>query len=802
MLKHYLISTLRRLGRAKGFTAINIIGMSVGLTGSVLALLLVRYELSFDKYHERLDRIHLVVNRSVSASGKVDHQPWLPLPLGPELLATSTEIVRSARLTLGEVIVHGGSGSFEEDILFGEPYLFEMLSFAVIAGDPVAALAQPDGLVMTRQSAMKHFGTVDLIGQPVSLTTEAGRREFRVLGVVENPPAQSTLQFQMVLPLQAWLTYTTRALNWNASNTHILVETAGPVGKFDLTDTFLAILLKNRSDRAPVTDQGEIPTGRRYWNLSLLPFVEAHLSPQYASGLLQPVDPQNLMILAGFAAILLIIAIFNFMLLALGRLQSRFKEVGVRRVVGANGADLTAMFMGEVLLTALFALGISFLILELTLPSFNKLLGRDLALTTATDLGFWASLLLLVGILVLAAGLYPARKLASLQPVQALHGIDPSNPEKRSIQLGVILQISLTIIILVAALVINKQMKFIQEQPLGFNESQVVLYKIATEMDELPLWSQRLKEVLSRDSGVQSVAKVSYSVNRGWNRLGWRDNAGKPWRALVKDVDEDYLKTMEIALLSGRDLAAQDGEEAMLVNEAFVEAFGLDEPIGYVLDGFAGDADRDPTIIGVFSDFHFFSLRSEVAPMILWKNPAEYYQYLLARIAADDVSGTLQRLGDSWKRAAPGIPLNYNFLDEDIQALYIQEQKLQAVTRGAAILALTLSAMGLLGMATIEISRRTKEIGIRKVLGASVPEIMGLLSRRMVVSSLLANIIAWPVAWIVMQKWLGSFAYRIELGPGILLGAASLALLVSLLTLGTLAMRAATANPVDSLRYE
>ncbi|MCH7574905.1 MAG: ABC transporter permease [Candidatus Marinimicrobia bacterium] len=798
MLRNYLISTLRRLRRAKGFTAINIIGLSVGLTGAVLVLLLVQYELGFDQHNDKLDSLHIVINRVARPGGSDRHSPNVPMPLAPELLSQSPQIVRSARLAIGEMIVHGDEGSFEEGVIFSEPDLFNMFSFEVISGDPAAALSRPDGLVITREAALKHFGTVDLIGQPVALTNPAGRNEFQVLAVVESPPVQSTFQFRMVLPLQTHFAFARRELNWNSSNSFLLVETAGAVGKYDLDETFQAIVQKNKPDRAHVDAQGQQPTDRPYWNFYLLPFEDLHLSAQVGIG----VDPRVLAILAAIAGLLLTIAIFNFVLLALGRLKSRFVEVGIRRMIGASRGNLTAMFLAEVLVTTLFALGLSFIILEFSLPAFNRLLGRELALGAMVDVGFWAAVVLLISLLVLAAGIFPALRLASMRPVQAMHGIDSASRKKGALRVGVIFQFSLAIFILVTALVFNSQMKFVLEQPLGFNQSQIVVYKIATEGEKISAWSQRLKEVLLRDRGVRSVTKTSVSVSRGFDRQGWYDRSKKFWRAVVRDVDESYLTTMEISLLMGRDFREQDDAEVVLVNQTFVDQFGLENPIGYLLDGFSYGAGTDPTIIGVVDDYNFSSLYSKVQPMMLRKRPAGLYSYLLARIAPDDVNGTLQRLADSWKNAAPGIPLTYNFLDEDIENLYVVEKKIRAVTQGAAILALALAAMGLLGMATIEVSRRTKEIGIRKVLGASVPDIMSLLSRRMVLSNLLANIIAWPIGWMVMQKWLGLFAYRIDLGLGTFVMAGLLALAIAVITVSTQAVRAATANPVDSLRYE
>jgi len=792
MLKHYLTITLRSLGKQRGYAFINVFGLAVGIAFCALIFLYVRDELTFDRFHERADRIYRVIQQEHRPDGSVENEwTWQPMPLAPALKDDLPEVEQAVRLFEQEPLIRYGDQTFEESVLFADPSLFEVFSFPLRQGTPATALADLNSIVLSTSAARKLFGGTDPMGQTLQVRLGDTFYDVVVTGIAADVPGNASVRFDYLLPFaklsEAYEWIRNRETRWNASsfNTYALLREGAS------RDALEAKLPAFRATHYP---DEEVPHN----TYRLQPLTEIHLDPGVRGGLTPASDPTYSYILAAIALAILLIACINFTTLAIGRSASRAREVGIRKAVGAQRRQLMLQFWGEALLLSGLALAAGIALAELFLPTFNALAVKTLHfdyLGNATTVGVLVGLMLLVGLI---AGGYPALVLSGFRPIETLRQrlrLGGANPLTRSL---VVVQFALSVFLIVGTLVMLRQLHHIQTKNLGFDEENVVV--IPTQQMPGPLLLERFQDVLAARPDVLGITGTSSSFTRGYSLEGW-DYKEEEKRAYVYRVEANYVNVMGMELVAGRTFDPQratDSTGAVLVNEAFVRDFGWADPIGQTIDGFYAE----PVVVGVVKDINFLSLHQAVEPMVLTLDPGWGVRHLLVRIAPGDAPATLDALRATWQDVAPGVPFQYSFLDDDLNQQYESEQRWSRIVGYGAVFAVLIACLGLFGLAALSVAGRTKEIGIRKVLGASVTRVTLLLSKDFVKLVLVAVVLAAPVAYVALQRWLDGFAYRIEMSGWTFLIAGLTALVIALATVGYQAVRAALTDPVESLRYE
>jgi putative ABC transport system permease protein len=774
MLGHYLKVALRNLVRDRGYSIINIAGLAVGMACFILIALWVRDELSYDKFHANADTLYLVTDYEKYADGDELNFSVNPPELAPTLISEYPEIVEAARYRpMGGMVVRSDGNSFSEDgLTFADPSFLSMFSFPFVKGELNQALSSPNSVVITEKAAAKYFGDEDPIGKTLQVDDRVG---LTVTGIIQNVPNNSHLQFDLVAPFETVKEFGLKTEGWNqfAHKTYVLL--ADNVNAHELSRK-MAKTIQRHSEEAIV-------------ELSLQPVTDIHLSG----------DTSYIYLFSIIAAFILLTACINHMNLATARAGKRGKEVGLRKVVGASRREVVLQFLGESILVSLVALCLSLLLVEVFLPVFNDLSAKQLSLSLLSN---GSVILILLGTAIVTgtvSGTYPALFLSSLMPVSVLKGTGRSGPGGGAVlrRILVSLQFVLSIALIIGTVVIGRQLHFIRNQKLGFDKEQVLCINLKGDS---PRKSELLKSELSKTEGVASISAVSgppaglemSTLIHEWG------NGQSQGEILIYRLfaDWDFAATLGIQMTEGRFLSPQfvsDTSASVVVNQAAVRAMGMQSPLGEEVLG--------STIVGVVKDFHFNSLRSGIKPLAIQYRP-DMLRYLLVKMKPGDISRSIGLLTASWKKLIPGTPFDYQFLYERIDRLYRRDQHVGKIINSFTILALFIACLGLFGMASFTAQQRTKEIGIRKVLGATVPEITFSLVREFSKWVLLANLIAWPLAYLIMNRMLEVYAYRISLDLWIFLAAGAAVLVLAVATVSYQSIRAALANPVEALRYE
>ncbi|MDH4197808.1 MAG: ABC transporter permease, partial [Candidatus Aminicenantes bacterium] len=723
--------------------------------------------------------------------------PGVPAPLGPALAAEFPEVAQTTRLMNRSVgIVTVGDQLFEEaSALYAEPSFFDVFTVSVISGDPKTMLAAPLSLVLTDETAKKWFGAAD----PVGKTVRVGPKEtFTITGVVKKMPVNSHLKFSVLASLETLRKTRGDFDSWMGFNYMTYVRLAGKPSPQALAKKYQDFLL------AKIPDQ--IKQLVQELTLSLQPLTRIHLSSHLEGELEPPGNPAFIRLLATIALFILLIACINFINLSTAHAGRRAKEVGMRKVLGAERRRLVAQFLGESVIISFGSLVLAAGLVILLLPVFNRLLARELSLNLLPGGGF---LLALGGITFLAglgAGVYPALYMSSFGPLEALRARFKAGRSHGYLRNGLVtLQYVISIGLIFSVLVISSQLRYVKNFDLGYNTDQVI---------EIPLRGRVIGEVQAFKNEVLGLPGVLRAA--GSSRFGTTNEtlfsfegggADKPVLP-VMSVDPDLLGTLEIGLAAGRNFSTDRpaDSKAMIINETLARQVGWKDPLGKTVkmtdvDDKQNFIEVPYTVIGVVRDFHFTSLHEKIRGQLL-RMSKEEIGALYVKVRAQGIAETLKSIENVWRRMEPAYPFRSNFLDDAFDLTYRAEIRMGRMFIGLTLVAVFVACLGLLGLASYTAERRTKEIGIRKVLGASVPNVLVLLGREFTRWVLLANAVAWPVAYLAMDRWLRAFAYRITIGPGIFLASGVIALGVALLTISARTVRAASANPVQSLRYE
>ncbi|HMB93525.1 MAG TPA: ABC transporter permease [Rhodothermales bacterium] len=798
MLKNYLRIASRNLARHKGYTAINIMGLAVGIACCVLIYLYVRDELAYDRFHENLASIS-----RITASFKDITFSATPGPLGEALVTEYPEIIRSTRLADQDIVVRQGTALFQETVMFVDPAFLEIFTFPLTQGS-TRALDRPDAVVLSAEMAEKYFGAANPLGQTLELRLGATFEPFVVTGVAAPIPAQSSITFDVLVPLER-ISYqgTDPASDWSSYHYATVVQFQNPAQMISFDEKMPAFIEKYMGAALEADDDDPADYG-----FAFAPMADYHLrGEEKGNAMRSPSNPLYSYILSGIALLVLLIACFNFVNLSMGRSATRMKEIGVRRALGALQGQLRRQFWIEAILLTGIALLIGLLLAGLALPMFNGLSGKELVLGDFVQPG---SLLAFVGLLLfvgMAAGSYPAVALSRYEAVDVFQGkarLGGSNWFTRTL---VVLQFFLSISLIVCAIVMVQQQQFLKTTNLGFDKEQVVVIPLqAADGDQATRTYEQLTQALARHDEIVRMTGSSPTLGEGSSIESVVEEDGTRTYVFIYRIDEDYLETLDIPLVAGRNFSPDfpaDAEQAIIVNEAFVRTFGLENPVGSTFPHVLSRGRLDnPTIIGVVRDYHFQKLHAKIEPMYLHIHPDVAVRHASIRLAPGDVSVAMDLLADTWQRLRPDTPFDYYFLDETLDQQYRAEERWSTILRYAASLAIFIACLGLFGLTALTVTRRIKEVGIRKVLGASVSDVTLLLSKDFLKLVLIANVLAWPVAYIVMQRWLEDFSYRIDVSWWIFLAAGLATLLIAGLTVSYQAIKAALIDPAQTLRQE
>lgn len=804
MLNHYLTVALRHWRRYKTYTLLNLVGLAVGMAAAVVILLYVRAELTYDTFHDHADQLYRVVD---------DQHAITAGPVGPRLAETVPGLASYARIlpTLGDVLIRQGETQrfYESRFYWADSTTLDLLTYPLVQGNPATALAELNSLVITESMAQKYFGDADPMGQ--TMIFDVGMEaELTVTGVMADPPPNAHFRPDF---LAAMVTFDNFGFinfrDWSSRLFHTYV-------RLDANTSSKAI-------EAQLPAFFEQETGTAQTNVSLQPITDIHLHSRLYGELEPPGEVTYVYLFALIAALILGMACINFMNLTTARSAHRAREVSMRKVCGASRALLAWQFLGESLLMALFALLLALPLIYAALPFFSDIIGNDLVLHGADLPWLGATLVLLTVVVGTLAGSYPAFFLSSFRPLKVLKGnLGGSDGKPWVRQVLVVAQFTIGLTLMIGVLVMHRQMAFLQEKNLGFNTEQTLVlsartYGHATQ----PLPFEAMLEEIRTLSQVTSAAatgnvpgmnpRQGYFLPEGLTDRDQMESTN--WN--LYEVDDGFIETLGLDLAAGRSFdraIPTDAIDAYVINETAAQALqallGADaeNPVGKQLDRYvrtqAGWALARPgRIIGVVRDFHYQSLHHPVEPLVLQVN-RPFRDHVLVRLAPGNPAATLAELETLWKQFLPERPFEYYFLDEGFDGLYRAEQRVTRLVDVFSVLSLLVCCLGLFGLATFTVERRTKEVGIRKVMGATVPGLVTLLARDFTRLVLIAFAVAAPVAYVALRFWLAGFAYRTSLGVGVFVLAGGLALALALVTVSYQSVRAALSDPVHSLRQE
>jgi putative ABC transport system permease protein len=795
MLMNYLKTAFRNLWKRRAFSLINILGLTVGMTASFLIFLYVRFELSYDSFHSKADRIYRLVC-DVKTPSETVHANGPAWPVAPALKREFPDVVTAVRTATVSFLFRKDDIKFqEENSLLADPDFFRVFDFPLLKGDPNTCLKEPFSVVFSETAARKYFGHTDPIGQVLHLAQKGW--PVKVTGIMKDLPGNSVISGDVVVSMSTETMHLNQGLedSWLWGDYH-------PV---------CYLLLKPHSEPrtlqtgfAPFMAKMENEEMRKQHmastlSLERLTSVYLHSTRDGSKG----GNARNVYLFSCVAAIILLIACINFVNLTTARSVERAREVGVRKVMGALRPQLALQFSGETVLLCLFAFALSLAAAALLLPPFNQLAGKPISqgiFEHPVDIGYLLAATLVIGLL---AGFYPALVLSSFRPSVVLKGRYSPGGHGSLLRKGlVVLQFSLSIGFIIASIIVYRQLKFMREQDLGFNKEQLMI--IDTEGDPHRVAFQNSLR------GIPGVLSTSLSSNVPGTDVPIVNCEIENYKGDMQVanldsyfVDWDYIAQFRIKMVAGRPFSRDfqtDTTQAMLVNVAAARMFGYASPQQAVGKRFS-QFGREGKIIGVMQDFHFRSLQEQIQPLTFRIEPDACY-LVAVKVAAGGLPATMKAIEEKWKSVVPYRPLLYYFLDEYFDKQYRADERFGKLFLYFTVLAICISCMGLLGLSAYSIVQRTREVAVRKVLGASVSGIVELLSRDFLLLVVLAFVVASPLTWWLMHGWLVDFAYRIHISWIDFLIAGLLAVMIALLTISLNAVRAARANPVDSLRAE
>jgi len=799
MLKNIIKVVFRNIKRNKWHSILNIGGLSIGLACSALILFYARFELSFDNYHSKADRIYRLYNEQPGNSFMgTNNFAVNSAPLGKAMESDFPEVESTVNFLFWEgnrYFSVGNKGFFEKDILVAEPSLFKIFDFPLLEGNPENALTEPNSVVLSEDIAKKYFGNIDPVNKTITYNNKIA---LKVTGVLKKVPQNSHFIPTIIISfptIEKLYSKFKGMFAWgsNSFKTYILLKKNADINSLEkkmpaFLDKYMGDLFKEWGAKKYIYHFQ--PLNDVYLHSNNINFGEGNYN-----------DLQSIYILIALALVILLAACINYVNLSTAKATLKGLEVGVRKVIGAERKELIRQFLGESFILTLIAAVISLLLIELLLPVFSELISESFSSSIITSFPFLGSFTGLVLIVGLIAGIYPAFVLSSFDPIRVLKGATQNRKSGFRSAL-VVVQFTAAITLIVSSVVILGQLNYIRTQDMGYNRDQVLAIKINSneESEKIEILKNKLLQSTEiRNATLTSSLPINIGSQSGISSL---DNDGN--KKIVKSyqlyTDYDFLDTYEIPVIKGRNFSNRfpsDSKNSFIVNQKFVDEFGWKDPVGKTFS----HNDQTGKIIGVIKDFHMHSLHLPIAPLFV-KLSDNYSAYLSLKIRSADMKNTVSEIKETWSEIIKNYPIEYSFVNEDFNKMYEKDERLSEVVFYSTILAIIIASLGLLGLSAFISEQRKKEIGIRKVLGASVTNVVSMLSGKFMMLVVLSNIFAWPLAYYFMKSWLEEFSYRISFNIWFFIIPALLALLLTLVTISVYAIKTALKNPVESLRNE
>ena len=788
MMKNYFKSAFRNMKRDKVFTFLNLAGLAVGMSCFIIIGLWVQHELSFDRFHARSNRIYRTGSAVTLKTGDERNMVYTCAPMAPTLVEDYPEIETAIRMRgfHGANFKVGDNNFVENWGFYADPSFFDVFSFPLISGNPTDALKAPRSIILSQKVAVKFFGDEDPVGKTLLLNDKA----CPVTGVIKDPPSNSHLQFGYLLSTVGNKDFESE--NWTQLGVYTYLV---------LQDSAQAEALE-----AKIQDVNQRYIGEwadDVFRYHLQPITSIHLHSDLVGEYSPRTEISQIYLFSAIGILILLVACFNFVNLTMARYHRRLKEVGIRKVLGADRFRLVLQFLCESMLLVGLSMGTALLLVPILNPVFDLLVTGDMQLG-----GDILKVIVLVSVVGLISGLYPAVYLSSFQPVTLFpKAVTKSSHRSVFRKILIVFQFSVAIVLLVGTGVVYTQMQFIKNRPLGFNKDKILI--VLTNNPELRKDYETIKSELLSVPGVVKATASGFAVFLNQDLKAYRPEGFGEDMIFVRTlyVDHDFLPTLEIDLAEGRNFARDnpaDAKYGYIVNKAAVKKFGWDSALGKQIEARGSTEDEETAqgpVIGVLEDFHFRSFREEIGPLILRVRP-ERFDLITLKVDTDNLPGLASRLQNKWKQIDPGHPFRYRVMENIFEGTYHRDRQLGHGFSYFSLISILIACLGLLGMITFSTQQRTKEIGIRKVHGATVIRIVGLLNKEILILVALANLIAWPAGYFIMSNWLKNFAYRTPIHPLAFVIAAAAAFLIAAATLSVQSIRAASANPVDALRYE
>jgi putative ABC transport system permease protein len=797
MLKNYFTTALRNLFRNKIYSFINVLGLSLGLASAMLIILYVKDETSFDRFHSNVNNIYRIVNRAVAPDGSVTNIfGTTGIFQGPRFTANVPAIKSFTRYVDSYRDIQTGTEVQSQQIASVDSNFLTLFSFPVVNGNPKTALLQPRSLVISEDEAKKRFGIADPLNKTIMMKEQDKFVPYTVTAITKNCPQNSSIKFNMLMPISISKEDAADNTNWFSFylNTFVVLAPNANV------KTAEAQMQKTYESDAKETIKmmAEKYDAKDRQLYSLQPFTDIHLSKELPAdnGLNGASNPVYSYILSGIAVFILLIACINFINLTIARSIKRAKEIGIRKVVGGDRKQLIIQFLGESFILCFIAFVFAVLIVQLVLPVFNQLSNKALAISYLFDAKLMAGYLILFLITGLLAGFYPALVLSKYNPVQTLYSrfkLAGKNYLQRSL---VVLQFALASFLIIATFTIYSQFTYLTTEKLGYDDTNLVMInKNNLKPNEFAV----LKNELLKNPSVVAIAPRN---SGSWETVA-KVNGDSVIQFDYELSDESYIPLLKIPVIQGRNFSTafpSDSTQSVIVNEAFVNKAGWKDPIGQEVNFWFRN--EKYKVIGVVKDYHYQSLNSKIGPELFSVKTNDHLGMVLIKIKPNSETASLQHIQKIFKNLFPYVPYTYKFKDQENLKNYEAEGKWKQIMLFSAMLTIFISSIGLFGLSVLSAEKRTKEIGIRKVLGASVGNVVTILSKDFLKLVLIALVISIPLAWVAANKWLDNYPYRITLNWRMFAIAAMLVILIALITVSFHAIKSAVMNPVKSLRSE
>jgi putative ABC transport system permease protein len=812
MIQNYFKVAARNIVKRKTYSFINAFGLSIGIAFCTLIFLYIQDERSFDQFHVNKNLIYRIEEKSYDTwqqePGKeYNRSAWLQTGLKQAIKDEIPEVQLGTRFNSGsDGIFRANEKVFTEKLCYVDGDFFKMFSFKLLSGNPDKLFANRSDLVLTPAIAKKYFGDEDPLGKTVLIDDE-GEKSFTVVGIIEAPPANSSLDFQILLPQENRPRYDRNMTQWGSFNTPTFVQLVPntDLEKFSVNlDKMLQKVMGDRLKKWREKATVPIPDNVKLVELVFTQLPDIHLKKELSWHKVS--DPQYSLILGGIALLILMIACINYVSLSLTTSTARRTEVGIRKVVGAQRKQLVYQFGFESIILAIGSMVIGIGLVFLFLPAFNAFTDKGIVvagLNLFQLIGVSTLVTLLVGAV---AGSYPALFLSGFRPALVLKGGFTSRLHAGFTRPLVVLQFALSAFLIISSVIMYRQMRFVTTKDLGYNKEQIVVVPTQTGWNpDADKTVQRFRIRAQQEPSILSVSGTTSSFNRGYSRYGYKIK-GEQKSSWVYGVDPYYLPTLGIELVQGRnfDEHIASDSSSIIVNEALVRDMKWTDPLNEYLNWQEDTVGLGSRIIGVVKDYHFRSLEQDIEPMFMSmdKKNVGYLVDMVIKIAPGDIPGSIAKIHQAWKDVSPDKPFDYTFLDEDVAKQYKSYQRWMSIMGLATGFAILISCLGLFGLAGINAVNKTREIGIRKVMGADLQSIFVLLNRQYVWLSLIAFSLAAPLSYYVMTKWLDDFKFKVAIGWELFAVSMASGLIIALMTVSYHAIRVSLVNPAETLKYE